>query len=70
MSSISGSESDTSDDVNEVGVTGKGVRVQGSPLLVFTGPDGTNHALYRCLLAGPKVRYHGYVHVHGILVDA
>ena len=51
----------------QVNVADKGVQVQGSPLLVLTGPDGTNHTLYRCLLAEPKVRYHGYVHVQLIV---
>ena len=48
LSSISGSDSDSNDD--NVTMSTNGSRIEGSPLLLFSTPDSTNHAIYRCLV--------------------
>lgn len=63
LSSISGSESDSEEDIKpqeeEEDVPTK---IQGSPLLMFSTSDGTIHAVYRCLLSHTKVLYQFNVH--------
>ena len=63
LSSISGSESDSEEDIKpqeeEEDVPTK---IQGSPLLMFSTSDGTIHAVYRCLLSHTKVLYQFNIH--------
>ena len=63
LSSISGSESDSEEDIKpreeEEDVPTK---IQGSPLLMFSTSDGIIHAVYRCLLSHTKVLYQFNIH--------
>ena len=58
LSSISGSESDSEEDVKPLKEEEEvPTKLPGSPLLMFSTSDGTLHAVYRCLLSHTKVLY-------------
>ena len=62
LSSISGSESDSSEEDSlsrNGGERGEGVALTqvASPLLYFTTPSDSSHAVFRCILPQPKVTH-------------
>lgn len=65
LSSISGSESDSEEDIKPLGEKVP-TKMQGSPLLMFSTSDGTIHAVYRCLLSHTKVLYQFNVNYYNI----